>query len=181
MHLYSNKIVLDDNLLPIEQLLKIASNESQEYFNNLYQMNRNNLKQEVKLRILAMKPIERLPFISKPFKLSDVWYIILRTMNVQYIRQWKSLFFQLFFYISLAFCICKLFNENIGKNSGCFNPHTLSNETCIEYLEEDKQLKSNQNFLYLAVNMVQFIHICYATSSYLADMKLFLSEHDNRE
>ena len=95
-HLFDNNIIIGDNDVPIEQLLKIASIESQEYFNELIERTKNELKNEVlKVSEHQLKlTTGGLQSRSKSFSASDVWYIMLRTMTVQYIRQWKALLSQ---------------------------------------------------------------------------------------
>ena len=180
-HLFDNNIIIDEKDVPIEQLLKIASNESQEYFNEMIEKTKNKLKDEV-LNVsknqLKLSP-EGLQFRSKSFSPSNTWYIMLRTMNVQYIRQWKALLSQFLFYILFPICLINMFDDNISKPSGCFNPHTLSNESCIKGLENNTLLVQNVNFLYFAIVMAQVIHMCFATTAYLSDVKFFLNEHDN--
>ena len=74
-----------------------------------------------------------------------------------------------------------MFDDNISKPSGCFNPHTLSNESCIKDLEDNTLLVQNVNYLYFITIVTQVINMCYATTAYLSDVNIFLNEHDNRK
>ena len=180
-HLFNNNIIIEEKDVPIEQLLKIASNESQEYFNEMIEKTKNKLKDEV-LNVsknqLKLSP-GGLQSRRKSFSPSNVWHIMLRTMTVQYMRQWKSLLSQFLFYILLPICVINMFDDNISKPSGCFNPHTLSNVSCIKDLEDNTLLVQNVNFLYFIIIMAQVIHMCFATTAYLNEVKIFLNEHDN--
>ena len=177
-HLFDNNIIFDEKDVPIEQLLKISSNESQEYFNEIIERMKNKLKLEFFGEQDYLKITSGLRSLSKSFNPSDVWHIMLRTMTVKYIREWKALFLQFLLYISIAFCVCNMFGDNISKPSGCF---TLSNDSCIEDLENNINLVQNHNFLFFITFIVQCIHICYSTTSYLIDVKIFINEHDNSE
>ena len=181
-HMFDNNIIIEDNDVPIEQLLKIASIESQKYFNEMIERTKNKLKYETQnISKNEMKLTFGLQPRNKPFSPSDIWYLMLRTMNVQYIRQWKTLLSQFLFYILFPICVFNMFDDNISKPSGCFNPHTLSNDSCVKDLENNKLLVQNHNFLFFMTIMAQVIQICYATTAYLNDVKIFIHEHDNRK
>ena len=104
----------------------------------------------------------------------------MRTMAQQYVKQWKTLFFQILYYILFAILTCKLFSPDIGKPNGCFNNSTLS-KTCLNDLEDDTLLINNQNFLFFTLVMTLFVHVCFSTLVYLSDVKIFVNEHDNSE
>ena len=82
-HLIGNNITIKDKDVPIEQILKIASNESQEYFNEMIEKTKNKLKEEVlnvsenQLKLTAGGLHSR----SKSFSPLDAWHIMLRTMK----------------------------------------------------------------------------------------------------
>ena len=102
----------------------------------------------------------------------------MRTMAQQYVKQWKSLFFQLLWYILFPITICNMFSPDISKPNGCFNNNTLS-KTCLKDLEDDTLLLNNLNFIFFSTIIALFIHLCFTTLIYLSDVKIFINEHDN--
>ena len=119
---------------------------------------------------------------SKSFKPIDMWYNTMRTMTQQYIKQWKALILQFFWYIFIASFVTNVFNEDMGKPDACLESLLLkSNKTCDKHIEQDYLVLQNLNYLYFTVLLVLFMHLSQTTLTYLTDLKIFLNEHQNSE
>ena len=172
-------IIMNEYQVPIEQLLKLASIEAQEeYFSELINTTRSKIKDEVSLDQLE-PTLTGLQFRSKSFSPLDTFYLIERNISEKYIKQWKTLFLRFVSYILFAFCICNMFDENIGGPSSCFNTKTFSNDSCVKELEGNTLLIKNQNFLFFTIILAQVIETCFSTIAYLNDIQIFVNEHDN--
>ena len=184
-HLSECNISLNENQIPIEQLLKLASIEIQ---NKTIEEMIRKTRETLKLSLIGEtdKQLEQSPngvqFRSKSFKLIDMWYIIMRSIQQQFIKQWKSLLFRFFFYIFIAFFVTNLYNENIGKSDACLESSYLnSNNTCYQFLNDQFLLFQNLNFLYFTTLLVLFTHLSLTTLTYVTDLKIFLNEYQNCE
>ena len=181
-HLRQNKRYLTENEVPIEHLLKLGSVEADEQ-----QIDELIDKTKETLRLSVFKECQNQTKLSasgikresKSFSFSDLWYLLSRTMTQTYVRQWKSLLFQLLFYLSFALLTCKLFDEDIGKPDACFDPVTLGNNSCLKELEDDSLLYQNQNIIFFISLMILFTHLCSSALVYCTDAKIFLQEHQN--
>ena len=180
-YLLESEISLKENQVPIEQLLKLGSVESPEnQINIMISKTRERLSRSLKASEIQFKHSrEGLIRRSKSFSLIVMWYIMVRSMTQLYLRQWKSLLYQYIFLSLFGLCVCKMFNENIGQPSACFNPHTLGNNTCLKELENDTLLFQNQNFLFFVSLMTLIVHLCTSTMTYCDDAKIFCHEHQN--
>ena len=72
-----------------------------------------------------------------------------RSMTQLYIRQWKTLSILFIFYIVFGIISCKMFDEDIGKPSACFNPNTLGNNTCLKKLEDDSYYSESELLIFV--------------------------------
>ena len=180
-HLMQNKIPLNENQIPIEQLLKLGSVETAEQIDELIENTRETLTLSVlkdceKQTKLSAGGIQRK---SKSFSLPDLWYVMLRSMTQLFIRQWRLLLLQFTFYIGFGICACFMFKEGIGKPDSCFNPSELGNSTCIDELENDTLLFQNQNFLFFISCMTLYVHLCSSALAYSIEAKTYFYEHQN--
>ena len=181
-YLSEYNIIMNENEVPIEQLLKLASIEAQD--EDIEELIRNGRQ---KLRFSVIKDTDHMKVSptglrsrSKSFKPLDMWYIMMRTMTQQYIKKWKSLLFQFLWYIFIAYFVTIVFSENMGKPDACLDRRVLeSNNTCPHELENHFLLFQNLNFLYFTTLMVLFVHLSQTTLTYITDLKIFLNEHQN--
>ena len=180
-YMTDSHIGFNEDQVPIEQLLKLASIETkEEYIEEMV----DKVREELRVSVLSecqknTKLSENgLKIRSKTFKPIDVWYITNRLMLKQYIRGWRSLTLMFAWTIFFAVASCKMFNDEIGKPSGCFNTEQL-NGTCLKELENDSLLFQNQNFLFFISIMNMFVHFITCCLAYIIDVKIFFYEHQN--
>jgi hypothetical protein len=180
-HLNECQIQCNQFQVPIEVLLKTATkgiNDEQVLQLALKttedkQILINKLNNETKLVPNGIQ------FKSKNFKLTDLWYLSMRTMTYTYISQWKLLLIQLLIYIISPLLIARVFNKNIGKADGCFSFNMTSNHSCIEQLEQNSILEQTMKFHASTAVIIMLIQLCVTTLSFPADIKIFMNEHQN--
>ncbi len=151
-----------------KQVLKLAKKSAEEKQSLL-----NRCENETKLFSNGI------PFKSKNFKLIDMWYLLLRSMTYTYLSQWKLLLIQLVFYITTPLILAKTVNQDIGQPDSCYNFNENSTESCINELEKDSLIDQNLKFQAFTVVLVMFIQICVTTLTFPAEIKRFMSEHQN--
>ena len=181
-YLKESNIIINENQVPIEQLLSLASIESyRENIDLLAKKTREEVKQLINEDIKnQMKLTDNgLEFRSKSFKGIDMWYIMTRTVTQQFVSQWKALLIQFLWYLLFPLFSSSAFNEDIGKASACIDRSMLTNTTCLRQLDDDYLIFQNLNFMYFMTLLVLFIHLCQSTLTYLTDLKIFFNEYQN--
>ena len=173
------KIVCDENHVPIEQLLKVASIEEINHYKELMIVTtRETLKNQNDMIEKQMKVLQNgLQVVRKPFKVIDVCHLFSRSMAQIRAEQWKVIIAQLIFYIVFPIVITKMYKPDMGKASGCYELGQLG--SCAKYVEEDDKLEQNQIFLFSILITIQFTHICYVTINCIHDTKIFVNELKN--
>jgi len=165
----------------VEVLLKVASKDIDDQ--QLIQLATITSKQRKTILEICQNEAKLSPngvqFKSKGFKLTDLWYVLMRTMTYNYISQWKTFWTQFLFYILFAFSITRMFNSDIGKPNACFSFLFNPNTSCHKQLDDDSLLDQNIKFLFFTSVMVMFIQLTATTLTFLIDVKIFVKEHRN--
>jgi len=174
-------IICTEIQVPIEVLLKIASNGTED---EMVIKLANKTSQE-KCAILESCRKETklmpngIPFKSKNFKLLDVWYLLMRSMTYIYISQWKSSIFQLLLYIFYPLIFAQMYNSDIGKPDGCFSFLLELNTTCSKELDDNSLLDQNTKYIATTSIYFMFISLSLSITSFSKEVKIFVNEHQN--
>ena len=172
-------IVLDEDQVPVEGMLKLASiQDRNSYIDAIIDKTRESLKKRnLSIETHLKDSSKGLKKRRKSFKLSDTCHLIDRSLAEIRAQQWKVYFWQLLFYIFYPLMNTLLFNEDIGKPDGCFS--FGRSKTCVKDIEDNESLSQNQTFIFFTIIAIQFIHISCVTMSSVKDTKMFVNEHHN--
>lgn len=180
-HLNECGIICNEYQVPVEVLLKVASNESNDDL-VIQLADKNSEERQLILNRIANETKyfpNGIEFKSKTFRFIDMWYLLLRSMTESYISQWKTLLTQIIFYMLFVMTITKMYNSDIGKPDGCFSFESNSNTTCVKQLDEDSLLNQNTKYLFFITIQAAFIQLSVTTLTFLTHVKIFVNEHQN--
>ena len=183
-HLASANIVLNDDQVPIEVLIKISSTSNF----------RDNGKAEFMSRIMSNKSLSIEDMCKREGQLSNgisqqkmnfnmtchLWYLMVRSILYTFWYRIWTILFQFALIVGLAVLLTKLFNEHIGEPAGCITPGAPKD--CDETnatLTADKYLLQNQRLHFFALLALQFLITVPTVLIFTNEMKLFFNEHKN--
>ena len=179
-HLNECRIDCNENQIPIEVLIKLSfkgiTDNSVQQLVHKTQENRKVLNFDN-----LMKREGNLNIESKPFKIIDFWYLLIRYLYRNYVSQRKTLFTILLLFSGFITFIAKCFNPKISETNGCFHLNASSNMTCLETEDEKSILSQNQSLVYFTMFWSLIYFSVSQTESYGRDLKIFQMEYQNSE
>ena len=174
-----SRIDCEQNHTPIESLMKISSDNLNDNLNSLIRQNidsRELLIQECR----QMQTITRVREAnSKWFNIFDLLYLVMRSMQSEYICRWKSLVIQMLFYVLTGLLMAIMFNPIIGEIDKCFDHLSNPNTTCSMLLNEDTRLLQNIKFIFFNSVIIMFVPICVTAITFPSNLNIFVREHRN--
>ena len=119
-----------------------------------------------------------IPFKSKSFSFKDIYYLLMRSVQTEYICEWKTLSFLFFIYSMIPIILINIFNPKISEPNGCIDSNS-THSSCEQQLEDDTLLIQSYKFYYLSSLLPMLIKLTITTISFHSELKLFSSEHRN--
>ncbi|CAG2101733.1 unnamed protein product [Medioppia subpectinata] len=147
-HLSSSNIVCNENQVPIEHLLTIASKGSDSTdVIELRAKTGQRMNQFIYHRIndTINKQIHHK---SKPFLVRDVFLLTKRWITEFYSYKWRIYLLNLAVFVLSAAIFALMYGSDIGQYDDCMaGIGVQTNETCLEILDRDYQINQNLCFL----------------------------------
>ena len=177
-HLIRCDIECNENQVPIEVILKVCSKGD----NNLVKQMVNKCKRDL-LDTNTDKMIEIINesnSFSKRFVAIDFFNLLLRTMTIKYLRQWKEISIQILIYLSIAYTMKLIVSPDMVIPNGCLEIDFGMG--CNETLEDIKNeffLKQNIRYnLYFTISLSLVIVIIHSLT-FCTDFKILSNECKN--
>ena len=180
-YLLTSNITCNEYEVPIEVLLKIATNQLndrrvKELSDQNYCHNYSKIYE-----IIDKIDFDKNSFKnnSKCFSLKDTFYLFVRTIHNNYLSKPGIVVIQLLLFASMYYLLYKCFNTNIGQMDGCFDLNTYLDMSCIDVEQTKSLIQQNLYFLFSSsiILVMSITSIC--TTTFIRDIHTFTSEHRN--
>ena len=170
-YLIECRIPFLDYQVPIEQLIKVASsNSNSDLINNLINQLNNDSQEE--LRTNEGKLVKSFSQKNKLFHFTDLIILFCRTINNELIGGWKIQIAFLINYLLIIFIMFNMFPDDIASDPGCTQERidltniSLINQKILDALTGNEQ-KYQQNIKYYfyvlaVIHLLTMIQICYS-------------------
>ena len=177
-HLNECRIECTENQIPIEVLIKLSFNGITD--NSVQQLVHKTEENQKNLNFDNLTKREKsVNNESKPLKIIDFWYLLIRYLYRNYVSQRKYLFETLLLFSGFITFIAKCFNTKISEIDGCFHLNSSSNMTCLETEEEKFILSQNQVLIFFTMFLSMLYFLVSQTASYSRDLNFFRMEYQN--
>ena len=179
-YLFSVEIEINENNIPIEILLDIASDETNmkliETSLNKKELNSKYLSQEFSEN---MRSVYGKQTISKRFSFKDIYYLMIRLMNHSYRYQWKSLLLQIIIYQLMALIMKSHFNPDMIKPSGCMSFDEIQCEQTLDTIYETKLIKMNIRYIISLTTFISFVILNVTSTEFAFHYQMCRKEQRN--
>ncbi|CAG2107739.1 unnamed protein product [Medioppia subpectinata] len=184
-HLADNGIECQESQVPIDVLMKVASNTTQlasigvntgHTYDNGVHLNANIL-------LANMRLIADPSSISKRFSVRDTYYLLRRMVSQgwQRPRQWMFQLLQFILFQSLALLMVYTASADMIAPDGCLELSFGADCTQTERdIWDEKQIKLNMKFNFLLLLSVAFFALIVMSVNFGADMRVFRGQQHNR-
>lgn len=177
-HFNECSIQCNENQVPIEILLKIASNydKNQILSQKTVECNQEFIKEYLNENMISIFGKR----ISKRFKIIDFYYLLLRTMLYTYKCQWISLLFQIIIFQLIALIMKSHFNSDMTEPDGCIELGFGGgcNQTLKE-IRDENLIQSNLKYHYAVLNAMAFVVCVIMSVTFCNEFKIFKNERTN--
>ena len=185
------QINCNQNENPVEILLKVSSiNSRDKRMNQLIDKNLeiSRLTNQQNLR----GNTSFMTTNSKSFRIKDIYYLLMRRFQINFIIQWKTLLIETVFHLIFVVILTQAIDENHWKFDGCFQTSTnnLSHnndiyynqgESCLEKETRKIVIEQNIYLLYITSFIFMLTTISITTKNLISEMQSFTVELTNRK
>ncbi|XP_054165107.1 ATP-binding cassette sub-family G member 1-like [Oppia nitens] len=182
--LIETNINCDDNEVPIELLLRIASDDTDNQSMDKLCLKQKLQQKSLNDRIISenMKPFQTNQLKSKRFYIKDVLILLKRTMLYTYIANWQIFLIEAIFYQLFGVSLIALFNWQMIEPDGCLEMDISMTNGCNKTLSEIRNealITSNVKYNNMIGYSFTMIILVVTSASFCADITVFNSEHYN--
>ena len=185
-HLNECQIFCSQNEKPIETLLKLSAMGSRDKLNKqLIDKNFNSYQISNDKQIGGNT--SQTQTNSKSFQIKDIYYLLMRRIQINFIIQWKTLIIETVFHLLFVIIIRNAINENHFKIDGCFSSNSLNSsynkqvKSCLEKEEEKTVIEQNIYLLYITSFVFMLTTISITTKNLISEIESFSVELKNRK
>jgi len=170
---------------PVEALLRVACNGIRDpkvvhLTKKCLTLENEQLKNQTSKLYLQAQGIAQ---SRKCFHLCDFALELVRFGQVTFISKWRTILFNVMFYIFYYILLRTLYDLNIAQATGCYTLMDQQNANCtnIDSLHDDNVVKKNSHYISMVYLMTGFAIICTNAVGFSSITKVFRSEHRNRK
>ncbi|CAG2113237.1 unnamed protein product, partial [Medioppia subpectinata] len=124
-----------------------------------------------------------LPTRAKWFTVIDFWYLLVRTMRIAYLSQWKALVIQFCVCIFIALPFSRSLNEDMVVPDSCLATNmTADLLECADsglYLESQALISQNIKYNIVFMTLVTYLQIVITPLTFTSDVNIFINEQRN--
>ncbi|CAG2176486.1 unnamed protein product, partial [Oppiella nova] len=182
-HLNSCGITCDEDQVPIETLITIASKGmSDPVVHELRAKTTSRAKQEVQ-EVFSQTDVALIQHKKKWFSFQDIYLLLCRQSTEVYSYRWRQISAKtvLFIGISLAFSLSV--NSSVGRYDDCVSLTTslsAGNDTsCLQMADRDFMVDQNVNYLLNTLWTFAVLQSVVTVSEKIIALKIMANEHQN--
>ncbi|XP_054152609.1 uncharacterized protein LOC128951385 [Oppia nitens] len=191
-------LVCADYEAPIEVVLKHASdgltNEHIQSMHTKQMMARDELREFCRntSNHMSVNGNNSLQTRHKIFQIIDFWYLLLRTMRITYLSQWKSLVIQFFVVTFIALPFSRSLNEDMVVPDGCmpanwtggggsdYGNGTIDGRTCnLDVINDESLISLNIKYHIVLTTLVTYLQIVVTPLTFTTNVNVFINEQRN--
>ena len=177
-HFNECSIQCNENQVPIEILLKIASNydKNQILSQKTVECNHEFIEEYLNENMISIFGKR----ISKRFKIIDFYYLLLRTMLYTYKCQWISLLFQIIIFQLMALTMKTHFNSDMTEPDGCIELGFGGgcNQT-FKDIRDENLIQMNLKYHIIIMASIAYAISIITSITFCSEYKIFKNEQKN--
>ena len=183
-HMTDCQIIIRENQIPIEILLKIGANGfndeiviklSEKATKVMTERDEKNMMNDVKLFPNGI------PIRSKRVSLTELWYLLIRHLICILRRNWIIIALQFVIVLMANGYFVILCDFNYEKHLGCLPKVGDSCPKNAKTIEDDKIISYNMKFLILIYLFFPSITLCMTSILFALELQVFIKEYNNCE